>query len=67
MKKVFAALTIASVALVFVSCGGETPKTDLNQQEQAAIDSTINNDEAAMDSLEKAIQAQIGADTANAE
>jgi hypothetical protein len=62
MKKVFVTLTIAGAALAFVSCGNEAPKTDLNAQEQAAVDSTVVNDEAASDSLEAAIKAQIGSD-----
>lgn len=62
MKKVFLTLTIAGVALVFTACGNDTPKTDLNSQEQAAVDSTLATDEAASDSLEAAIKAQIGSD-----
>ena len=67
MKKIVTTFAIASVALVIASCGGETPKTDLNQEEQAVVDSTVYNDQAAMDSAEKAIHAMIGADTSNAE
>lgn len=66
MKKVFLTLTVATVALVFASCGNEAPKTDLNAQEQATVDSTIVTDEAASDSLEAAIKAQIGTDSASA-
>jgi|LauGreDrversion4_2_1035121.scaffolds.fasta_scaffold685368_2 outer membrane PBP1 activator LpoA protein len=62
MKKVFLTLTIAGVALVFASCGNDAPKTDLNAQEQAAVDSTVVSDEASSDSLEAAIKAQIGTD-----
>ena len=67
MKKVFATLTIAGVALVFASCGSETPKTDLNTQEQTAVESTVVADEAASDSLDAAIKAQIGADIESTE
>jgi predicted small lipoprotein YifL len=66
MKKVFLTLTVAAVALVFASCGNEAPKTDLNAQEQATVDSTIVTDEAASDSLEAAIKAQIGTDSTGA-
>lgn len=62
MKKVFITLTIAAVALVFTACGNDAPKTDLNAQEQATVDSTVVTDEAASDSLEAAIKAQIGSD-----
>jgi hypothetical protein len=62
MKKVFLTLTIAGTALVFASCGNDAPKTDLNAQEQAAVDSTVVSDEASSDSLEAAIKAQIGSD-----
>ena len=44
MKKVLVTLTIAGAALVFASCGNEAPKTDLNAQEQAVVDSTIVDD-----------------------
>jgi hypothetical protein len=60
MKKVLVTLTIAGAALVFASCGNDAPKTDLNAQEQAVVDSTLLDDEAASDSLEAAIKAQIG-------
>ncbi|MBP9186986.1 MAG: hypothetical protein KBE91_05330 [Bacteroidia bacterium] len=63
MKKVFATLTIAGVALVFASCGSETPKTDLNAQEQAAVESTVAADEAAGDMMADSISAMIGTDT----
>lgn len=63
MKKTLITLTIAAVAVLFASCGNEAPKTDLNAQEQAAVDSTVINDEAASDSLEAAIKAQIGSDS----
>lgn len=53
--------------LALTACGNDAPKTDLNQQEQAAVDSTLNSDEAAMDSLENAIKAQIGEDSTVAE
>lgn len=63
MKKVFLTLTCAAALLAVTSCGNDKPKTDLNEQEQAAVDSTINSDQAQMDSLENAIKSQIGEDT----
>ena len=65
MKKVVLTLTIAAGLFGFVACGNDAPKTDLNEQEQAAVDSTLITDEAASDSLEAAIRAQIGARTLN--
>lgn len=62
MKKVVLTLTIAAGLFGFVACGNDAPKTDLNEQEQAAVDSTLITDEAASDSLEAAIRAQIGND-----
>lgn len=53
----------AVILLALAACGNNAPKTDLNQQEQAAVDSTMSSDEAAMDSLEAAIMSQIGEDT----
>ncbi|MFN7313631.1 MAG: hypothetical protein ACK5UI_09130 [Bacteroidota bacterium] len=66
MKKLTLTLCIAAAGLVLVSCGNDAPKTDLSAQEQAAVDSTMANDQAAMDSLESAIQSQIGSDSAEA-
>jgi PBP1b-binding outer membrane lipoprotein LpoB len=62
MKKLSFASIIFATVLLFTSCGNEAPKTDLNQQEQASVDSTINSDQAALDSMQKVIEAQIGAD-----
>lgn len=64
MKKVFITLTCAAALFAVTSCGNDNkPKTDLNEQEQAAVDSTINSDQAQMDSLENAIKSQIGEDS----
>ena len=62
MRKVFLATIFTVGTLVFVACGNEAPKTDLSEQEQATVDSTINLDNAASDSLEAAIRAQIETD-----
>jgi len=56
-------LTITSLFIASCSCGNES-KPELNQQEQKAVESQVEKDQAAMDSLEKAIEAQInGTDT----
>lgn len=58
----FFALTTILFA-VSCSCGQEN-KPELNQQEQKAVETQVEKDQAAMDSLEKAIEAQIkGTDT----
>jgi hypothetical protein len=49
-----------------MSCGQSKTANnlELNQTEKAAVEQQLNKDEIAMDSLEKAIQAQInGTDT----
>ncbi len=43
------------------SCTNDTKP--LNQQEQKAVETQVQKDNAAMDSLEKAIEAQINGDT----
>ena len=55
-------LFLASVASMFimVSCGSDNEKK-LDTQEQKAVEEQVNKDQQAMDSLEKAIQAQIDA------
>ena len=55
MKKI---LAIVSLCLAFGACQDE-PK--LNQQEETAVESQLNADQKAMDSLERAIQAQMDA------
>lgn len=51
---------IASVCIFLASCGN-TPSQDksLNTQENTAVEEQMKKDKQAMDSLEKAIQAQI--------
>ncbi|MFA6261279.1 MAG: hypothetical protein WC760_07425 [Bacteroidia bacterium] len=49
--------------MLLASCGNNEPK-QLNTEEQAAVEKQVHDDQAAMDSLEQAIQAQINeADT----
>lgn len=68
MKKVWMTLGVAAVLFTVTSCGNnDKPKTDLDEQEQASVDSLINSDQAKMDSLESAIKAEIGEDSAAAE
>lgn len=67
MKKVWMAFGVAAALFMITSCGNDKPKTDLNEQEQASVDSLINDDQAQMDSLENAIKAQIGEDTTTTE
>lgn len=58
-------ITYTSLALLLLlaSCGNNEPK-QLNTQEQDAVEKQVQDDQAAMDSLEQAIQAQINeADT----
>lgn len=57
MRKIFISLSI--MALI-TSCTNDAP---LNTQEQTIVDSLVNNEQAASDSLMKAIQAEIGSDT----
>lgn len=65
--KISTKILATTLILALAACGNDAPKTDLNQQEQAAVDSTLTSDEAAMDSLENAIKAQIGEDSTVAE
>ncbi len=57
MRKVLVVLALLGV---IVSCSNDAP---LNQQEEKAVDSLVNNEQQAMDSLEAAIKAQIGTDS----
>lgn len=57
MRKIFISLSIIGL---IASCTNDAP---LNTQEQTAVDSLVNNEQAASDSLMKAIQAEIGSDT----
>jgi len=54
MKKI---VTIACLALIIPACNNE-PK--LNATEENAVQTQLDKDQKAMDSLEKAIQEQIG-------
>lgn len=54
MKKI---VTIACLALIIHACNNE-PK--LNATEENAVQTQLDKDQKAMDSLEKAIQEQIG-------
>lgn len=55
MKKIFLILISASA---LASCGGETKPT---RAETKAVETQVNKDQAAMDSMEKVIQQQIEA------
>jgi hypothetical protein len=57
MRKIFISLSIIGLT---VSCNNDAP---LNTQDQKSVDSLVNNEQAASDSLMKAIQAEIGADS----
>lgn len=58
MKKIF---FVATTALFIASCGGNTNPQEkvLNTEENTAVENQMQKDQKAMDSLEKAIQAQI--------
>lgn len=60
MNKIFL-LGFTSLFILSISCGQSNTSDNpvLNQTEKAAVEKQLNKDEAAMDSLEKAIQAQI--------
>jgi hypothetical protein len=51
-------LLFAAICLAGVSCGNNTPQAE---QEKKMVEEQVNKDQLAMDSLEKAIQAQINA------
>jgi hypothetical protein len=55
MKKIIA---IFALSLALGACQDE-PK--LNQQEETAVENQLNSDQKSMDSLERAIQAQMDA------
>ncbi len=57
MRKII--ITLSVFALI-ASCTSDAP---LNKVEEQTVDSLINNEQAASDSLMKAIQAEIGSDT----
>ena len=54
---------ITILFLLASSCGPDNKP--LNKQEEKAVQTQVEKDNAAMDSLEKAIQAQINGDTFN--
>ncbi|MCE2787097.1 MAG: hypothetical protein ACK44P_03795 [Bacteroidota bacterium] len=49
------------IFILFISCGQSNTNNnpELNRAEKAAVEQQLNKDEAAMDSLEKTIRAQI--------
>jgi len=52
--------TIAfSFGIFLCACSSEPKNTELNNTEKSAVEAQIEADQGAMDSLEKAIQAQI--------
>jgi hypothetical protein len=57
MRKI---IIILSVFALIASCTNDAP---LNKVEEQTVDSLVNNEQAASDSLMKAIQAEIGSDT----
>lgn len=57
MRKI---IIILSVFALIASCTNDVP---LNKVEEQTVDSLVNNEQAASDSLMKAIQAEIGSDT----
>lgn len=59
MKKLIVVLFIISIV---AGCTNDAP---LNKQEEETVDSLVDNEQAASDSLMKAIQAEIGSDTLN--
>lgn len=63
MKKLVLSFAIIGTVLAVISCNNDAPKSDLNAQEQAAVDSAIVNNEAASDSLEATMKALIGEDS----
>ena len=54
-------LGFTSLFILSISCGQSNNANNpvLNQTEKTAVEKQLNKDEVAMDSLEKAIQAQI--------
>ncbi len=54
MKKI---ITISCAALIIAACNNDSK---LNQKEEKAVETQIDKDQLAMDSLESAIQQQIG-------
>jgi len=59
LKNMFSKLFTATllVSILGVSCGNSDKP--LNKQEEKAVQTQVDKDQAAMDSLEKAIQAKI--------
>ncbi len=50
-------LVLIFAAVLWFSCNSQEPK--LNTQEEKAVSTQVEKDQAAMDSLEKVIEAQI--------
>ncbi len=63
MKKTIKGLLIAAISVTVLACGSETPKSDLSKEEQASVDSTLSNDQAIMDSMERALNNVLEADS----
>jgi outer membrane murein-binding lipoprotein Lpp len=59
MKKNSLILASAILATTFFACGGGNKKVE--EQEKQAVETQVAKDQVAMDSLEKAIKAQIDA------
>jgi cell division protein FtsB len=59
MKNIFVVTMSVLVWVVFTACGGGEKKLD--EKEQKAVEQQVQKDQQAMDSLEKAIKAQIDA------
>ena len=60
MNKQLLILTSIFALSIITSCGGNDQKK-LDTQEKKAVEEQVSKDQLAMDSLEKAIQAQIDA------
>ncbi|MEI6508764.1 MAG: hypothetical protein WCO54_09790 [Bacteroidota bacterium] len=59
MKKEILLVVSIFFSIIFSSCGGGEKKLD--EKEQKAVETQVLNDQKSMDSLEKAIKAQIDA------
>lgn len=59
MKNSILTFAAGLIIVSITSCGGEDKKP--TTQEEQAVEEQVNKDQQAMDSLEKAIQAQIDA------
>ena len=59
MKKHILIFTSLVLVAIFFACGGGNKKVE--EQEKKAVETQVAKDQVAMDSLEKAIKAQIDA------